>query len=99
MIGTDYYPLTEVCRSSEDFYAAQFHDPASGMGILHLINNVNAKETDFTIQLKALDPDVTYVLNSYEHKKELHLTGAALLQQFHISMNAKSGDVWFYKPM
>lgn len=99
MIGTDYYPLTEVCRSSEVFYAAQFHDAVSGMGIIHLINNVNAKKTDFSIQLRALDPNVTYVLNSYEHKKELHLTGAALLQQFHISMNAKSGDVWFYKPM
>ena len=99
MLGTDYYPLTNFCSSAEDFYAAQFHNPETNCGIIHLINHAAAPDTHFSVKLKGLAPERSYLLRSYEHKKELHATGAALLDHFDIFMEKKSGDVWFYEPV
>ena len=97
MIGTDYYPLTVCRKSSDDFYAAQFHDPATQQGILHMVNGSTATETSFTVQLKGLDPQITYVLTSAEEKRTWECTGAELLAGIAVEMAKKTGDVWFYE--
>ena len=97
MIGTDYYPLTVCRKSSDDFYAAQFHDPATQQGILHMVNGSTATETSFTVQLKGLDPQVTYVLTSAEEKRTWECTGAELMRGGSGNMAKKTGDVWFYE--
>ena len=96
MIGTDYYPLTPVCKSSDDFYAAQFHDPETGEGLVHTVNGITAKETDFTLKLRGLDENATYTLTSTEAKTTVTMTGKELMEAFNVTMAKKTGDIWFY---
>ena len=97
MIGTDYYPLTECRKSSDDFYAAQFHDPASEEGLLHMVNGSTAVETDFLLQLKGLDPDRIYLVHSAEQDQDWEYSGAQLMAGVTVAMAKKTGDVWFYE--
>ena len=96
MIGTDYYPLTSVCKSSDDFYAAQFHNPETGEGFVHTVNGATAKETNFTLKLRGLDENATYTLTSTETKATVTMTGKALMEAFNVTMAKKTGDIWFY---
>ena len=96
MIGTDYYPLTPVCKTSDDFYAAQFHDPETGEGLVHTVNGNTAKETDFTLKLRGLDENATYTLTSTEAKTTVTMTGKELMEAFNVTMTKKTGDIWFY---
>ena len=96
MVGTDYYPLTECRKRSEDFYAAQFHDPETGRGMLHLVNGVTATESAFTVQLRGLDGDATYTLTASEGG-EVTCTGRALMAGFAVTQMPKTGNIWFYE--
>lgn len=96
MLRTDYYPLTECRKFAEDFYAAQFHDPAAQQGILHLINGSTATQTSFTVRLKGVEKDVLYVIRSAEKKQEWLCSGAELLNGVTVEMAKKTGDIWFY---
>ena len=97
LIGTDYYPLTECRKCSDDFYAAQFHDTEENAGILHLLNGSTAKENTFRVCLKGLQPDAVYTLESAEAKKTWHCTGAELMNGIQVVLDKRCGDVWFYK--
>jgi len=97
MIGTDYYPLTQCRKSSDDFYAAQFHDPAAQRGMLHLLNGSTAKETRFTVQLRAVEPGLRYRIRSAEQEREWVCTGAELRDGATVYLEKRTGDVWFYE--
>ena len=97
MIGTDYYPLTLCRKSSDDFYAAQFHDPAAQKGIVHMLNGSTAVQTEFVVQLKGVEPEMQYVLRSVEQKREWVCSGADLAEGVCVSMAKRTGDVWFYE--
>lgn len=96
MLGTDYYPLTQCRKFTEDFYAAQFYDPKTGEGIVHMVNGITATETQFTVQLRGLDPEKQYVLRSVEKKQQWQCSGAQLLAGIPVTMEKKTGDLWFY---
>ena len=96
MLGTDYYPLTECRKSSDDFYAAQFHDPKTGRGMLHLLNGSTATESRFTVRLKGLDADASYHLTASEGG-ELICTGRELMAGFALTQPPKTGNIWFYE--
>ena len=97
MIGTDYYALSKVNGSSDEFYAVQFHDTQMENGIVVCLNGVTAKQTDFVLKLRGLNEDTEYKFVSNENKTELCLTGRALAQGFAVSVPARTGDVWFYE--
>lgn len=96
MLGTDYYPLTECRKCSDDFYAAQFHDPAKEVGLLHLLNGSTATESTFTLALKGLNPQLTYRLQSTEGGETLEATGEALLSGTSFTQLPHTGNLWFY---
>ena len=95
MLDTDYYPLTQCRKSSDDFYAAQFHDGAKQEGVLNLVNGATAMETDFTVKLKGLQADMMYGVTSAEQNKSWEATGAELMAGVAVHMPKKTGDVWF----
>jgi len=97
MIGTDYYPLTPCRGSSDDFYAAQFYDPAAGKGLLHLLNGSTAAGTRFTLQLKGLRPDLVYTLTSAEQERSWEAAGAELMAGVEVTMPKRTGDLWFFE--
>ena len=97
MIGTDYYPLTECRKSTDDFYAAQFNDPEKEAGILHMVNGSTAQETRFILRFKGLCAEHKYMLTSAETKRVWTLTGAELMNGIKTELAKKSGDVIFYE--
>lgn len=97
MIGTDYYPLTECRKSSDDFYAAQFYDPAVGKGLLHMVNGSTAAGTRFSLQLKGLSPDKVYTVTSVEQERSWEATGAELMDGIVVTMDKRTGDIWFFE--
>ena len=97
MLGTDYYPLTECRKRADDFYAAQFHDPAAEKGVLHLLNGATATESTFTLALKGVQPHLTYRLTASEGGTVLDATGAQLLAGLPFTQQPHTGCLWFYE--
>jgi hypothetical protein len=97
MLGTDYYPLTECRKSSDDFYAAQFHDPETGRGLVHTLNGSTATEEQFTVMLKGLDADTTYILTATEGDERRTCTGRELMTGFCLTLPKHTGNIWFYE--
>ena len=97
MLNTDYYPLTECRKCSDDFYAAQFHDPAREQGVLHLLNGATATESTFTLALKGLNPGLTYRLTASEGEEAFEATGEALLSGLAFTQAPHTGSLWFYE--
>ena len=95
MLGTDYYPLTPCNKSSDDFYAAQFLDPAKQEGFLHMVNGATAREESFTVCLKGLGPELTYVLTSAEQGNTWECSGAQLMAGVAVRLPKKTADIWF----
>ena len=98
MLNTDYYPLTECRKFAEDFYAAQFVDPATGHAMVHMVNGATATQTLFTLQLKGLDPAASYLVTSAEEKRSWTQSGAQLMSGFSVALSPKSADIWFLEP-
>ena len=96
MLYTDYYPLTECRKSSDDFYAAQFHDPETGKGMLHTLNGATATESVFTVKLKGLEADAVYTLTATEGGSRA-CTGRELAEGFRITLPKRTGNIWFYE--
>ena len=94
-LGTDYYPLTQCRKSSDDFYAAQFLDPDKQEGFLNMVNGSTATEQDFTVRLKGLRAELTYVLYSAEQETSWECTGAELMAGITVHMPKRTADVWF----
>ena len=97
MLGTDYYPLTVCRKSSDDFYAAQFHDPEGKRGLVHLVNGATAAQTRFTVKLKGLDAKACYRLSSAENGSSWEASGAALMEGMPVTLEKRSADIWFYQ--
>ena len=95
MLDTDYYPLTECRKSSDDFYAAQFYDPRTGKGLLHMLNGATAVQTDFTVTLKGLCPEARYAVTSAEQGRTWQTTGAELMAGVTVTLERKTADLWF----
>lgn len=95
MLDTDYYPLTQCRKSSDDFYAAQFHDGAKQEGFLHMVNGSTATGENFTVQLKGLQADMTYTVTSVEQDKSWVCSGAELMAGVKVRMPKKTADIWF----
>lgn len=108
MINADYYPLTECRKSAEDFYAAQFYNPDTGKGLLHVISNNRNQESVFRAGLQALEDEAVYIFASSEEGSTLKLTysegdgtlqftGRQLKEGIEIPMEKRSAVIYFYE--
>ena len=96
MLYTDYYPLTECRKCADDFYAAQFHEPKTGKGLVHTLNGATATEERFVLKLRGLEADAVYTLTASEGG-EATCTGKELMEGFAIVLPKHTGNIWFYE--
>ena len=96
MLYTDYYPLTECRKCANDFYAAQFHEPKTGKGLVHTLNGATATEERFVLKLRGLEADAVYTLTASEGGKA-SCTGKELMEGFAIVLPKHTGNIWFYE--
>lgn len=60
LFARDYYPLTPWSDNPARLLAFQFHDPASGRGLVQVFRGPAAAEESVRLRLRGLDPAVRY---------------------------------------
>jgi alpha-galactosidase len=76
----DFYPLTKWTLNPDEPLAYQFHDSKSGAGIIQFF--WNGKQTNASIRIfpKGLQPERTYVLQDWDLRTSLRVTGDQLMK-------------------
>lgn len=96
MIRGDYYPLTEMRKSDEDWMAEEFYDPADGTGAVHLIRNAEAEAPAFAVTLRGLDGEKTYRFTNPESGETFDAKGSAELR---FTLDKRSAAAWFFRAL
>lgn len=96
MLSGDYYPLTECRKSSRDYYAMQFDDPASRRGFIQAVRNTQAEEDELTVYPFARDGAVYRFTDPETGRTRTH-TGRELLDGFTVRIPKRSAVIWFYE--
>ena len=97
MLSCDYYQLEKCRKSSEDFYAVQFHDPDGHRGFIEILANTKCTGGAYTAHMKALDGEAVYVLTEAESGAECEYTGAQLMNGTAFDVPRRTGRIWFYE--
>jgi hypothetical protein len=96
LLNKDWYPLTPYSRSTSDWLAVQFHDPALDQGLVLAFRREEAFHS-LEARLRALDPEATYVVERSEGAPAT-VSGRDLLKGHWVSVDAAPGsEVLFYK--
>jgi alpha-galactosidase len=77
LLHGDFYPLLPQPASTADWDAWQFHDPASGAGLLLVFRMRGGPET-FSPRLRALAAERSYLLSGFPSGRTAALRGAEL---------------------
>ena len=96
-LDADYYPLTPRSDSREVFYAMQFHNPETGIGMAEVISQNKNPETEFTLRLRALRDDAVYVLTDSRDGSRREVTGRRLKDGITVTLPRRSGMIVFYE--
>ncbi len=78
LFTADFYPLTDWSDDPQKWLAFQFHDPATGQGIVQAFCGA-AAERGYTVKLQGLDANQTYVVTDWDKSaQEIKLNGREL---------------------
>jgi hypothetical protein len=76
----DYYPLTPWTADAARLLAFQFHDPASGEGLVQIFPGTAATQRSGRLRLRGLDPAATYMFTDWDAALErAEIRGAELI--------------------
>jgi hypothetical protein len=97
VLGGDYYPLTPIHRSAEQWVALQFDCPEENRGFLQGIRLPSCPTETLVVRPRAITPNRTYVFENPENGERRELPGAILLRDgFTFRLAAREGSIWFY---
>jgi alpha-galactosidase len=78
----DYYPLTPWSLDPARLLAFQFHDPASGGGVVQVFRGSGASDEVARLKLRGLEPAARYVVTSWDSPAEgRSFTGGLLMSE------------------
>ena len=97
MLSCDYYQLEKCRKSSEDFYAVQFHDPDENSGFIEIVANTKCTAGVYTARMRALEENSVYTLIEAESGERMSFTGAQLMAGVEFSVPRRTGRIWFYE--
>lgn len=98
MLKGDYYPLIESHKSTKEYYACQFDDPASGEGFIQILRNTQVEEDSVTVY-PHVENGASYVFTCMDPEESMELTAEALQEGFTVSIPKRSSIVWYYRRM
>jgi len=97
-LHSDFFCLTPVRKSNEDFFAIQFNRETEREGMIQVIRNTRCEQESITVLPKGLDENAVYELEAPEIGKTLTLSGKELMEEgFTVSIPKRSGIFWFYR--
>ena len=91
----DFYPLSgdgEV-TGKDKWIAWQFHDPADGSGFVMAFRRDEAPESEYTVAVRALDPDASYEVYDEDKDSTVIMTGRELSAGLTITLDKPRSSV------
>jgi alpha-galactosidase len=91
----DFYPLTEVTTSPEDWCVLQYHRTAEEDGLVLAFRRHLSRYESYDASLREIDPEATYEVtsySSYSRAKSVQMMGAEL-QHLKIEINDSPGSL------
>ena len=96
MLTCDYFPLSELRHSEEDYYAVQFHDPVAHSGYIQVIRNTRAAENVFLVR-PVLTQKGIYCFENSESGLSTTLTSNEIEAGIELRIPVRSGIILFYQ--
>ncbi|MBE5816676.1 MAG: hypothetical protein E7315_02995 [Clostridiales bacterium] len=96
MLKSDFYLMTEIRKSPEDWCVWQFNCPEEDIGYLHAVRNTLSPDESFVAKLVDLDENANYRLQDLINDREIIMSGRDLIHGLKISLEKRSGVLWFY---
>lgn len=94
----NFYLLTELRKSSEDYFSIQFYDEDDESGIIQVIRNTRCEKESVTVFPRQFEEGEVYLFESPEFNGSFEATGKEIIQNgFTVSIPKRSGEIWFYK--
>lgn len=88
----DWYPLTPYNRRPDGWLGSQYHRADLGEGMVLVFRREKTPQASIQVQLKGLDPEVTYRLQSQTGGLTRELTGKQLTDGLDISIAQTPGS-------
>lgn len=75
----DFYPLTKYSQQPDVWMAWQFHDPATGVGMVQAFCRVQCGKTAACFPLRGLEPEANYEIEDIDSGKTWRHSGRRLM--------------------
>ena len=94
----DYYPLSglEPLLHNDIWVAKQYHDRASGSGIIVAFRRSSAENATFAASIKAVDPAASYELYDYDTQSTQIVTGSELIKGYKMRVDKRQSVLLRY---
>ena len=104
LLDGDYYPLTPPGRSGREWVIWQFNQPpdfgdrTGSAGFVQAIRLAGSDEDRAKVSLRALNPELVYVLEEAETGERREMPGSSLLDEgFVVDLPRRRGTIWTYR--
>jgi len=98
ILNGDYYPLTPLGRTPEQWVARQFDCPEKGQGFIQAIRLPAALQETLVVRPQALDAEAVYRFENMETGENMDLAGVDWIRDgFNFALPSRSGAIWFYQ--
>ncbi len=97
-LDSDFFALTPVRKSNEDYFSIQFHREEHDEGVIQVIRNTRCEKESLTVHPITFDKDKQYAFDAPETGETFTVSGAQIAQNgLTFSLPKRSGRFWFYR--
>ena len=97
MLKSDFYLMSQIRKSPKDWCVWQFNCPEEELGYLHAVRNTLAEDESFVAKFNDLENDAQYKLYDPINDRSIIMAGRDLMAGLRISIEKRSGVIWFYE--
>lgn len=91
----DYWPLTSYSQKNDVWMGWQFDRPDLGEGFFQAFRRAECPDESFTLKLRGLDENATYVVTDLDNPTPKQVTGAELMKGFIVKSAEKPAALIF----
>jgi alpha-galactosidase len=97
-LNSDFFCLTPVRKSNEDYFSIQFYKEDEDAGLIQVIRNTRCEENSITVFPKTFESGKLYEFEAPETGESFTLSGAEInAKGLTVEIPKRSGIFWFYK--
>jgi len=97
-LNSDFFCLTPVRKSNEDYFSSQFYKEDEDGGLIQVVRNTRCEAESLTVFPKAFENEKVYEFDSPETGESFTVSGAEINGKgLTVRIPRRSGIFWFYK--